>query len=40
MVPKKIMAYAEFMSRIGMLSAKPGAWQDVFFPEIHKLPGS
>jgi NitT/TauT family transport system substrate-binding protein len=40
MVPKKVMVYAEFMSRIGMLSPKPAAWGDLFFPEIQKLPGS
>jgi NitT/TauT family transport system substrate-binding protein len=40
MVPKKIMDYAEFMSRIGMLSPKPASWRDMFFPDTHKLPGS
>jgi len=40
MVPKKVMVYAEFMSRIGMLTPKPGSWRDIFFPAIHKLPGS
>jgi NitT/TauT family transport system substrate-binding protein len=40
MVPKKIMAYADFMNRVGLMSAKPTQWQDVFFDDIHKLPGS
>jgi NitT/TauT family transport system substrate-binding protein len=40
MVPKKVMVYAEFMSRIGMLSPKPESWRDLFFPATHKLPGS
>ena len=40
MVPKKIMAYAEFMGRTGMLSEKPASWQDVFFDDIHALPGN
>ncbi len=40
MVPKKIMDYAEFMSRIGMLSSKPASWRDMFFPATHKLSGS
>jgi NitT/TauT family transport system substrate-binding protein len=40
MVPKKIMDYAEFMGRIGMLSSKPASWRDMFFPATHKLPGS
>jgi NitT/TauT family transport system substrate-binding protein len=40
MVPKKIMAYAEFMGRTGMLSEKPARWQDMFFEETHTLPGN
>lgn len=40
MVPKKIDAYAEFMSRVGMLSPKPASWRDVFFDDVHALPGS
>jgi NitT/TauT family transport system substrate-binding protein len=40
MVPKKFMAYAEFMARTGALPAKPAHWQDVFFPDIANLPGS
>ena len=40
MVPKKIMAYAEYMSRVGMLRARPANWQEVFFPDTHNLPGS
>jgi NitT/TauT family transport system substrate-binding protein len=38
--PRKIMAYAEFMSRIGLLTAKPNDWKDVFFETAHALPGS
>jgi NitT/TauT family transport system substrate-binding protein len=40
MVPKKVMTYAQYMSRVGMLPAKPADWRDVFFPAIHQLPGS
>jgi NitT/TauT family transport system substrate-binding protein len=40
MVPKKIMSYAEFMNRVGVLAAKPANWQEVFFPDTHGLPGS
>ena len=40
MVPKKIMDYATFMNRIGMLQVKPAHWQDVFFPDTHGLTGS
>jgi NitT/TauT family transport system substrate-binding protein len=38
--PKKIMDYAEFMSRTGMLPVKPASWRDIYFEDIHKLPGS
>jgi NitT/TauT family transport system substrate-binding protein len=40
MVPKKIMAYAEFMSRTGMIPVKPESWKDAFFEELHGLPGN
>jgi NitT/TauT family transport system substrate-binding protein len=40
MVPKKIMDYAEYMSRVGMIPAKPASWRDVFFEDTHALPGS
>jgi NitT/TauT family transport system substrate-binding protein len=40
MVPKKIMAYAEYMNRAGLLAVRPASWQDVFFPDAHKQPGS
>jgi NitT/TauT family transport system substrate-binding protein len=39
-VPKQITTYADFMNRVGVLSVKPASWQEVFFPEAHKLPGS
>ena len=40
MVPKKIMPYADFMHRTGILPVKPAKWQDVFFRDTHNLPGS
>ena len=40
MVPKKVMAYADYMSRVGMLSTRPARWRDVFFDDIQKLPGN
>ena len=39
-VPKNIIAYADFMHRVGALSAKPASWKDLFFPEMADLPGS
>jgi NitT/TauT family transport system substrate-binding protein len=40
MVPKKIMPYADFMHRTGILPVKPANWQEVFFPDTHNLEGS
>jgi NitT/TauT family transport system substrate-binding protein len=40
LVPKKIAPYADYMSRAGLIPAKPSSWQDAFFEEAHKLPGS
>ena len=40
MTPKKVTAYAEFMSRIGMIPVKPADWKEVFFEEAHHLSGS
>jgi NitT/TauT family transport system substrate-binding protein len=38
--PKKIMAYADFMNRTGLMATKPASWKDVFFEEIHGQSGS
>lgn len=40
MVPENSMKYAEFMHSVGTIKAKPASWKDLFFPEIHDLPGS
>jgi NitT/TauT family transport system substrate-binding protein len=40
MTPKKIMAYAEFMARTGVIPTKPDTWKDLFFEDIHTMPGS
>jgi sulfonate transport system substrate-binding protein len=39
-VPEKVMKYVEFMYRTGMVKQKPASWKDLFFPEVHHLPGS
>jgi NitT/TauT family transport system substrate-binding protein len=38
--PEGVMKYFEFMHRVGLLATLPASWKDVFFPEIHHLPGS
>jgi NitT/TauT family transport system substrate-binding protein len=38
--PVKVMAFVEFMQKVGRIRHKPDGWQDLFFPEAHKLAGS
>jgi NitT/TauT family transport system substrate-binding protein len=40
LVPEKVFQTAEFMAKIGTIKDKPAKWQDLFFPEIHNLPGN
>jgi sulfonate transport system substrate-binding protein len=38
-VPHGTMRVAGFMARTGSIKVRPDSWQDLFFPEIHGLPG-
>ena len=38
--PTNTLRYAEFMHSIGSIQNLPASWRDLFFPEIHQLPGS
>jgi NitT/TauT family transport system substrate-binding protein len=40
MVPESTMKYAEFMHAVGSIKTMPAGWKDLFFPEVHGLPGS
>ena len=40
MVPESTVKYAEFMHAVGTIKVKPVDWKELFFPEIHGLPGS
>jgi NitT/TauT family transport system substrate-binding protein len=40
LVPENTMKYASFMYDVGIVTTVPAKWQDLFFPEIHGLPGS
>jgi NitT/TauT family transport system substrate-binding protein len=40
MTPQKIMVVADYMSRVGMVPAKPASWKDMFIDAVHNLPGS
>jgi len=28
------------MHRVGSIKVKPFGWKDIFFPDVHHLPGS
>ena len=38
--PENVMKYAEFMHSAGTLKMRPSSWQDLFFEEIHGVPGN
>ena len=38
--PKNVMKYVDFLHKVGTLKAKPASWKEMFFPEVHHLPGS
>jgi NitT/TauT family transport system substrate-binding protein len=40
MTPLNAMKFATFMASVGSLKEAPKSWQELFFPEIHDLPGS
>lgn len=40
MAPERVLPYAQFMNQIGTLKNRPASWKDMFFPEVHDLPGS
>ena len=39
LTPQKVYKTAEFMHKIGSIKSKPASWKDLFFPEVHYLPG-
>jgi NitT/TauT family transport system substrate-binding protein len=39
MAPERIQPYAQFMHKVGILKHDPKSWTDLFFPEVHNLPG-
>ncbi len=38
--PNNIMKYVDFMYQTGQIKARPGSWRDLFFSNVHNLPGS
>ena len=40
LTPQKVGKTADFMYKIGSIKNKPASWKDMFFPEVHNLPGN
>ncbi len=40
LTPQSTVSIARFMARTGAIKNSPAGWEDLYFPEIHKLPGS
>lgn len=38
--PRNIQKYADFMFEVGSIKTKAASWKDIYFPEIHHLPGN
>jgi len=38
--PQNVMKYADFMYKIGAIKVRPESWKDLFFSDLHSLPGS
>jgi NitT/TauT family transport system substrate-binding protein len=39
LLPEKVFKTAVFMGKVGTVKDPPVKWQDLFFPDIHDLPG-
>lgn len=40
LTPEQTLPIASFMSKTGTLKGKAASWRDLYFPEVHNLPGS
>jgi len=40
MTPRQIRKYAQFMYDNGQIKHRPASWKDLFFDDVHDLPGS
>ncbi len=39
MTPENTMKFYEFMNKVGTVKPKAASWKDLYFPEVHNLPG-
>jgi NitT/TauT family transport system substrate-binding protein len=40
MTPKEVTRFADFMHQVGSIKVKPASWRELFFEDVHQLPGS
>src|ERR1043166_1396357 len=40
LTPKNMGKIVSFMNEVGLIKIAPQSWKDLFFPEVHDLPGS
>ena len=40
LMPKNIMKMVDFMHKSGTIKVAPASWKELFFPNMHGLPGS
>jgi NitT/TauT family transport system substrate-binding protein len=40
LLPKNTMKMVDFMYKAGTIKVKPATWQEMYFPNMHALPGS
>jgi NitT/TauT family transport system substrate-binding protein len=40
LTPENVVKLASFKTRVGTIKVKPDSWKDLFFSDIHDLPGS
>ena len=40
MTPENVLWYASFMQSIGAMKKAPASWRELFFSNVHSLPGS
>lgn len=38
--PRAVKRFADYMNQLGLIKTKPEKWQDLFFENVHQLPGS
>jgi len=40
LTPENVVKFASFRARMGSIKTRPDSWKDLFFPDLHHLPGS